>query len=287
MRRGAGELVVAPLCLDPFAAILAQRAGFDTVYVGGGALGYSLAVSEATLTANDLADAARRISERLEIAVVVDCGAGFGDAVHVARTVRQIEAAGAVAIELEDQVAPKRAHHHKGIEHLVSTEEMCGKIEAAIDARRDGDFVIIARCNAPQIEGMEASLERALAYQEAGAHVLMLRARSEAEFEQISAGTTAGLATLGSWTLKPEHEMVAAGYTLVMDPNSGTVLTYKALTAAFASMKASGGIGLSREEITATMQEVMQVIGLEELYAIEAATTEKETLARLAGGSTT
>lgn len=281
MRRGSGEVVLAPLCLDPFAAILARRAGFDCVYVGGGGLGYALGVSEALLEARDVAEAARRIGERVEVAVVVDGGVGFGDAIHTAHAVRLIEAAGAAAVELEDQVAPKRAHHHKGVEHLVSTEEMCGKLEAAVDARRDGDFVIIARCNAPQIEGMERALERARAYQEAGADVLMLRARSDAEFGQISRATSAPLATLASWTLKPDAEMAAAGYTLVMDPNSATVLAYRALTAAFESMRAGRGVGLSREAVLATMQEVMQAIGLEELYAIEAATTEKETPAPL------
>lgn len=283
MRRGAG-LVLAPLCLDPFAALIAARAGFESVYLGGGGLGYALGVSEALLEARDLAEATRRIRERLDIAVVVDGGVGFGDAIHTAHAVKIIEAAGAAAIELEDQVAPKRAHHHRNVEHLVSTEEMVGKLRAALDARQDESFVVIARCNAPQVEGMERALERARAYQEAGADVLMLRARSDAEFDQISQGTSAPLATLASWTLKPEAEMVAAGYTLVMDPNSATVLTYRALKAAFASMKAGRGMGLSREDVLATMAEVQSLIGLEELYAIEAETTEKETLARLQSG---
>src|SRR5829696_3585913 len=141
MRRPADELVVAPLALDALSAALAKRTGFYAVYLGGGGLGYARGVSEALLTATELAEATRAICERVDVAVVVDGGVGFGDAVHMARTIRLIEQAGAAAIEIEDQVAPKRAHHHKGIEHLVTTDEMAGKIAAAVDARQSADFV--------------------------------------------------------------------------------------------------------------------------------------------------
>jgi methylisocitrate lyase len=167
------------------------------------------------------------------------------------------------------------------VEHLVSTEEMVGKLRAALDARRDENFVVIARCNASQIEGVEAALERAQAYQEAGADMLMIRARSEAEFQRISQGTTAPLASLASWTTKPEAEMLAAGYSLLMDPNSVTILTYMALTRGYEALKRDPFYGFPREEVIAARAEVQTIIGLEELYAIEAETTEKETLAEL------
>ena len=281
MRRPAGEVVTAPLALDPFSAILAQRAGFDTLYMGGGGLGYLLGVSEALLTANDVADATRRICDRVDLAVVVDGGVGFGDAIHTAQTVRMVEKAGACGIELEDQIAPKRAHHHKDIEHLVSTEEMVGKLKAALDARVDPDFVIIARCNAPQVEGIERAMERVRAYEEAGADMLMIRSRSYAEFERISGGTSRPLATLSSWTVKPDAAMRAAGFALIMDPNSVTILTYLALSKGYAALKTDPWYGFPRDEILAARAEVQQIIGLDELYAIEAETTEKETLARL------
>ncbi len=286
MQRPGGELLLTPLVTDPFSALLAQRAGFDTVYLGGGSLGYVLGVSEALLTANEMADALRRITDRTDLAVIVDGGVGFGDAVHVKRTIEIIENAGAVGIEIEDQIAPKRAHHHKDVEHLVSTEEMVGKIKAAIDARRSDNFVIIARCNAPQIEGIDRSLERAQAYTDAGAHVAMLRARNDEEWEQISKRTTAPLATLASWTMKPAAEMQSGGYRLIMDPNSITVLTYHALSQGYANMKAGKGYGPSRDDINQAMLDVRELVGLEELYEIEAQTTEKETLAAMAAGVT-
>src|SRR5918912_599757 len=111
MRRDAAELVVAPLALDALSAALARRTGFDAVYLGGGGLGYARGVSEALLTATEVAEATRAITERVDVDVIVDATTGFGDAVHVSRTVRLLEQAGAAAIEIEDQVAPKRAHH--------------------------------------------------------------------------------------------------------------------------------------------------------------------------------
>src|SRR5687768_12789262 len=108
MKRGGDEIVVAPLALDAMTALIAKRAGFDAVYVGGGALGYALGVSEALLSANDCVDATRRIYERLpDMALIVDVSVGFGDPVHAYRMVKMMEAAGACAIEIEDQVSPK------------------------------------------------------------------------------------------------------------------------------------------------------------------------------------
>jgi 2-methylisocitrate lyase-like PEP mutase family enzyme len=282
MRRPAPELLVAPLCLDPFSALIAQRAGYDSLYLGGGGLGYALGVSEALLTPNDVSDATRRIFDRTGQHIVVDGGAGFGDAIHTAQTVKMVESAGACAIELEDQIAPKRAHHHKDVEHLVPIEEMNGKIKAALDARRDDDFLIIARCNAPQVEGMERALERAQAYEEAGAHMIMMRTRLDAEFLEMSGKTRAPLATLASWTVKSPQEMLSAGYALVLDPNSLTILTYHALRKGYEVLKTDPWYGLGREAVLSARAEVQELIGLEALYAIEAETTEKETLAQLA-----
>ena len=154
-----------------------------------------------------------------------------------------------------------------------------------MEARRDEDFLIIARCNAPQVEGMQRALERAEAYEDAGAHLIMMRTRAEAEFAEMSGKTRAPLATLASWTVKPEPEMLAAGYALVLDPNSLTIATYHALTTAYKALGRDPWYGLGREAVLSARAEVQELVGLDELYRIEAETTEKETLARLAGGS--
>jgi methylisocitrate lyase len=279
MRRDAAELVIAPLALDALSAALAKRTGFDAVYLGGGGLGYARGVSEALLTATEVAEATRAICERVDIAVVVDGGVGFGDALHMARAIALIEQAGAAAIEIEDQVAPKRAHHHRGVEHLVDTEEMAGKIRAAADARRDADFALIVRCNAIRHEGIDRALERAAAYQEAGADLLMLLPRTDAEFEAVSRGTTAPLAAMSIGAPRPAAALRAAGYALLVDPMSATVLGFRALKAGYEQLKAGNGIGLSREEIAATMAEVGDTIGMQALYDLEARTTERQAYA--------
>jgi methylisocitrate lyase len=274
--RRAPELVVAPLALDALSAALAVQCGFDSVYLGGGGLGYQRAVSEALLTATEMAEACRAITERVDVSVVVDGGIGFGDAVHMARSVRLLEQAGAAAVEIEDQVAPKRAHHHKGVEHLVSKEEMAGRIAAARDARR-GDYpVIIVRCNSLSHEGVQRTLERLAAYTEAGAELLMAMPRSPEQFEAISAGTTLPLAAMTIGPGRPAAEMLAAGYALSVDPMSTTVLAYQAMKAGYEGIRSGTGFGMSAAEVLAVIHEVGETMNIEALYEIEARTTEAD-----------
>jgi methylisocitrate lyase len=280
MRRGCPRLLVAPLALDALSAALARKVGFEAVYLGGGGLGYARGVTEALLTATEVAEATRAITERVDVNVVVDGGVGFGDAVHMARAIRLIEQAGAAAVEIEDQVAPKRAHHHKGVEHLVPDEEMAGRIRAAVDARRDRDFVIIVRCNALSHEGVARSLERAAAYTQAGADMLMLLPRNNDEFAAVSHGTTLPLAAMTIGGGRPEADMLAAGYALSVEPMSATVLSYRALKAGYEAILAGKPFGMSREEILATIAEVGDTIGIQALYDIEARTTEREPTGR-------
>jgi methylisocitrate lyase len=273
--RPAAELVVAPLALDALSAALAKQVGFDSVYLGGGGLGYARGVSEALLTASELAEATRAITERVDVAVVVDGGVGFGDAVHMARTIRLIEQAGAAAIEIEDQVSPKRAHHHRGVEHLVSPEEMVGRIRAAVDARRDRDFVIIVRCNAFSHEGTGPTLERLAAYEEAGADMIMAFPRDDEQFATTAKATRTPLAAMTIGGGRPPAEMLAAGYALSIDPMSATVLGFRAIKAGYDGIRRGEGIGLDGREIMAIIHEVGETMGIEALYAIEEQTTER------------
>lgn len=276
MRRPATELVVAPLALDALSAALARRVGFDAIYLGGGGLGYQRGVTEALLTASELAEATRAITERVEIAVIVDGGVGFGDAVHMARTIRLIEGAGAAGIEIEDQVSPKRAHHHKGVEHLVPAEEMAGRIRAAVDARRDRDFQVIVRCNAFSHEGIEPTLERLAIYQEAGADLLMPMARGDDQFAAATAGSRVPLAAMVIGPGRPSADLLAAGYPLVVDPMSAQALAYRAMKAGYEGIREGSGFGMTGAEVMAVIHEIGETIGVDALYEIEARTTERE-----------
>ncbi|MFV0525587.1 MAG: oxaloacetate decarboxylase [Acidimicrobiales bacterium] len=270
--------VVAPLCLDPLDACLIEEAGFEAGYLSGGALGFRYAVGEALLTMTEIAAAARRITARSDLALIVDGGVGFGDAVHTARATAEFEATGAVAVELEDQVAPKRLHHHVGVEHLVDTEEMVGKLQAAAGARTDSDFLIIARTGAFRHEGYEAGIERLAAYRDAGADVLMALVGGEDAGRLGAAAPSrlggAPLAIITSLDTRPLAEWGRLGWSLIIDAFTTQALAVAATRAAYRSYRTTGvtgteinGMGLHRE--------LVELTGLDPLLDIERVTTER------------
>src|SRR5215469_464051 len=167
----------APLVFNPISALLAQAAGFQALYLGGGSLGYIKAGTEANLSLTEMAQAALDIRTVCPLPLILDGACGWGDPMHVHRTVRMAEAAGVCAIEIEDQILPKRAHHHIGIEHMIPSELMEAKIRAATGARRDPDLVIIGRTNAVRNTGIDDALRRAEAYKRAGADMLYVTGR--------------------------------------------------------------------------------------------------------------
>lgn len=268
------SLTVAPLCLNPLMARIAQETGFTCGYLSGGALGFELAVSEALLTITEVSSYARQITSRSDISLIVDAGVGFGDAVHAWRTCRDIEATGAVALEIEDQVSPKRVHHHKGVEHLVSMSEMEGKIRETVAARDDPNFTVIARTSAIANESINAAIRRANAYAGAGADVILLSPRSEEEIKLLGASISipmAIIATPGKW--RPDL-LLENNFRLVLDPFSGQVTAIQAIQRAFA--EAYRGNSLSNLDTLMDTYKTLQIhAGLQELYEIEERTTEK------------
>ena len=267
--------VFAPVCLDPLTARTLEGQGYEAAYLSGGALGFQLAVSEALLTVTEVAETARRITARSSIALIVDGGVGFGDAVHTSRTVAEIEATGAAAIELEDQVAPKRAHHHKGVEHLVSPEEMVGKLEAAVAARRDPDFLIIARTGAVRNESYEAAVERGRAYRGAGADLVMLRPDTAEQWRDAVTAIDAPLAAMGSFGSRTRAEWEELGWALVIDPFTGQVAGWLAAREASRHFLEEGASGEDEAAIGAGYEAIKQAAGMDDWYAIEERTTEK------------
>jgi methylisocitrate lyase len=271
--RGADETVTAPLALDALSAALARQVGFDAVYVGGGGLGYARGVSEALLTLTEVAEVTRAIAEVVDVDVVVDATTGFGDAVHASRTMRVLEQAGAAAIEIEDQLAPKRAHHHKGIDHMIGLEVMVGKIGAAVDARTDPDLLLVVRTNALTHDGLDDALERATAYEEAGADMLLVLPRAPQELAALGAATSLPLVTFAPAGL-PAAELRAAGVTMLCDPFSATLLTVRALREGYETLR-DGGDVVAPEAVREELHAVGEIIGMERLYAIEERTTER------------
>ena len=266
--------VCAPVCLDPLTARTLEGLGYGAAYLSGGALGFQLAVSEALLTLTEMAEAARRITARSSIALIVDGGVGFGDAVHTSRAVAEIEATGAAAIELEDQVAPKRAHHHKGVEHLVSLETMVGKLEAAVAARLDPDFLIIARTGAVRNESYEAAVERGRAYRAAGADLVMLRPDTAEQWRDAVTAIAAPLAAMASFGSRTRAEWEELGWPLVIDPFTGQVAGWLAAREAARHFIDEGASGEDEAAIGAGYEAIKEAAGMAALYAIEEQTTE-------------
>jgi 2-methylisocitrate lyase-like PEP mutase family enzyme len=169
--------IMAPGAYDALSARMIARAGFEAVYMTG----YGTSVTRlgmpdvGLLTASEMLDNTSRIVDASGLPVEVDIDTGYGNAINVARTVRDFEKAGAAALHLEDQVSPKRCGHLQG-KRVISTAEMVGKIKAACDARRDPDLVLIIRTDAIAVEGIEAALERGERYREAGADMLFIEA---------------------------------------------------------------------------------------------------------------
>jgi 2-methylisocitrate lyase-like PEP mutase family enzyme len=271
------EPVFAPLCLDPLSARLIEQAGFGAGYLSGGALGFQYAVGEALLTLTEVADAARRITARSDLPLVVDGGIGFGDAVHAARTTWELEATGAVAVELEDQVAPKRLHHHVGVEHLVAVEEMAGKISAAANARQDADFLVIARTGGFRHEGFEAGVARLAAYREAGADVLMafVRDADQARLGQVVAERFGlPLATITSLDTHAPAEWRQRGWHLVIDAFTTQALAVGAARELYQRFRETGSTGVTVDAM-ALHRELVGLCGLDPLLEVERATTER------------
>src|SRR5262249_30044314 len=148
-----------------FTARLIEAAGLETVFIGGFGTSASLLglPDVGFLTLTEMADAIRRMAQRVGIPVVADGDTGHGDLHNVARTVREFEAAGAAGVLLEDQAAPKRCGHFQG-KQVIPVEEMCLKLQAALDARRDPDFVIIARTDARAVEDIDSAIQRVNRY---------------------------------------------------------------------------------------------------------------------------
>jgi 2,3-dimethylmalate lyase len=184
----AGEMVLAPGCYDALGARLVEAAGFDAAYMSGfGSAASRLGRPDVGLmTLPEMVDNARRIAQAVDIPVIADADTGYGNSINVIRTVHEYESAGVNAIHLEDQVMPKKCGHMDG-KQVVPVGKMAAKVAAAVAARRSPEFLIIARTDARAVEGLDAALERARAYRDAGADVLFVEApQSEAEIEAVA-----------------------------------------------------------------------------------------------------
>jgi len=225
------EILVAPGAHDVLTAKVIEQIGFKAVYMTGyGQAASSLGKPDVgLLTMTEMLDRASKFVSAVDVPIIADADTGFGNALGVMRTVEMYEKAGVSAIQLEDQVAPKRCGHMTGRE-VVSMDEMIGKIEAAIEARQDKDFLIIARSDARTTHGFEESLKRVKAYEKAGADIIFLESlESKEEMEilnkEISSPTLANMVEGGRTPLCTNGELERIGYSIAIWPTASTYMT--------------------------------------------------------------
>jgi methylisocitrate lyase len=275
--------VLAPLALDPLMAKLAEKAGFGAVYLGGGGLGYSKTFLEANLNATEMAQAGTDIAAVTSLPIILDGACGWGDPMHLRRTIALVEAAGFAAIELEDQAFPKAAGHHVGEDHTVPSEVMEAKLRSAVEARRDANFLLIARTNVATSDPDDA-LRRSEAYRRAGADVLMPATGGVRDPEVIVRlgeqlgpplmflTPPGGLANVG---LSLE-DLYGAGYRIVTDAMSLHLIAYAALKAGYEEL-ARTGFKIQPDRPTADWWELIgelhETIDLDALLDVERSST--------------
>ncbi len=220
---GDGETYIVPGVYNPFTALLAERLGYRAIYLSGAALTGSLAMPDLGLiTLSELVFFTRLITRVAGIPLIVDADTGFGEVLNVARAVRELEDAGAAAIQIEDQVLPKKCGHLSGKE-LVDPMDMARKIRAAVEARRSRDFLIVARTDARNVYGLEEALRRAKLYVEAGADIIFPEALESLEeyrifVEKVDAPILANMTEFGRTPYISHEEFRSVGVKFVVFP---------------------------------------------------------------------
>ena len=287
VRKKFRNLVAAPRFIpalgvwDAYTARAAEFFGMDCVHIGGYQLGAHYVTSEPLLTLTELANTCRYVASAVRIPVVVDAGAGFGEPLHVMRTVRDLEQTGVSCIHIEDQSYPKRASYHKGVEHTISRQEMVEKIKAALAARTDPEFMIMARTDAMKTEGFAEGVARANLYLEAGAEMVMVFPNNLEEARLAPREIKGPVAYTNSegnnfgrpvFTLREFQDM---GYKLATYPAQLLAPATQEMKRIITNIKQNGLTGFPDEKMAAWRREIEAMIGLEEYYRIEAATVER------------
>jgi len=268
----ADEILLLPGVHDALSARLAEAAGFAAVTCGGYSATASLlgAPDTAQLSMSEMADLYARLAEATTLPILADADTGYGNAVNVARTVRSYERAGVAALFIEDQVAPKRCGHMDG-KRVIPVAEMVAKLKAALDTRQDADLVIMARTDARATEGLEAAIERAQIYREAGADLIFVEAPLTVDemsriCSEIPAPCMANNVEGGKTPLLSAEALQQIGYAVVAFPVAATYVVAHALARFYGALKATGETTSLQREMSSfsAFHEIVGLAGLRE-----------------------
>jgi 2-methylisocitrate lyase-like PEP mutase family enzyme len=262
---------VVPGVGDPLGAILAQEAGFNCVYMSGYYVSAVLGQLDVGLiSGTEMIEQARRICAVSNVPVIADADTGYGNALNVIRTIRDYETAGVSAIHLEDQALPKKCGEMDSLA-LISSGEMCAKIEAACDARRSDDFLVIARSDALGGHGMAEACRRGNEYRRAGADAFMVMApQSIDDLKRFRDGVEGPLVvTVGSWKFNvTADELSEIGYSLAFFTVSALRRTIVAVREVFKELKEKGSYDHAGPDMI-SMQAMHNVLGYQQIQTWE------------------
>lgn len=270
-----GEPLVVPGAYDALSARLIELAGFDAVYMTGFGTTASLLgrPDVGLLSGAEMVGNASRIVSAVDVPVIADADTGYGNAVNVVRTVRAYEQAGVAGIHLEDQVTPKKCGHMSG-KSVISQEEMTGKVRAAVDARRDPDFVIIARTDAAAVHGLHDAIGRAKAYADAGADMLFVEAPTSEDAIEEMATALRGVAPLvfnwaegGRTPPISLPRLAELGFALVLFPISALLAATNGIRSVLATVRAEGTPASALPGLP-SFAEFTDLVGLAEIQTL-------------------
>ena len=269
------ETLLAPGIYDALSGLIAEQSGAKAVYLSGASIAYTrFGRSDIGLVSvSEVHDTLAAVTDRIKIPIIVDADTGFGNALNVQRTIRSFERAGAAAIQIEDQSFPKRCGHLDG-KVLIKTDEMVGKVKAAVDSRKTSDTLIIARTDARAVEGLQEAIDRAHAYHEAGADVLFIEApRSVDELKLIRKSFDLNIPLLanmvegGKTPVKTANDLKSLGFNIVIFPGGAVRAATFQLQEYYAGLLKNG----SNSEFSKKMHNfdsLNSVIGTPELLKI-------------------
>jgi methylisocitrate lyase len=233
--------------INAYAAMLAERAGFKAIYLSGaGVANASFGLPDLGMTTlSDLLEDVRRVTGASRLPLLVDVDTGWGDAFMIGRCIREMERAGAAGVHIEDQVSAKRCGHRPG-KALVGVEEMADRIRAAVNARTNPEFVIMARTDAVAVEGLDAAIERASLYREAGADVIFPEALTELGHylrfaDEVGIPVLANMTEFGVTPLFSREELATAGVSLILYPLSAFRAMSGAALRVYRAIRQEGG----------------------------------------------
>ena len=274
-RMEARDAMILPGAGNALTARVIADQGFDAVYVTGAGISntYLGAPDIGLVTLTELAGTVSAIAEITDLPLVVDIDTGFGNAINTQRTVRMIERAGAAAMQMEDQVFPKKCGHFAG-KAVISLEEAVSKVKAAVDAREDANTLIIARTDARAIHGLDAALDRAEAFVEAGADMTFVEAPTSAEEMQaitarLSVPQVANMVVGGRTPLTPQSDLATMGYSLVLYANTPLQAAMRAMSDVLGALKADGDVSGVIDKL-ADFKERQRLVDKDSYDALEA-----------------